>query len=262
MPYIEECIESILSQSFQGWNLFILDNRSSDNTATLCSKYLSDPRVHYLLNDTDIGMYGNLNKCLDLCETRYYAILSHDDLYSCYRAIEDSFAALESDPDICAVYSHVNWIDERSAIITTRKSSVTGKVDSDKVARQSVLRCRNLFGVPLLVRRSATNGKKYDAGLFHTADVEFSVAIGHGRSIVILDRPCFSIRFHSRNNTAHSYASILPQMREIARRHGMSLGWGDRMNMMIGSLRMCVGKYIFFMYLDHFRQSGPAGQAT
>lgn len=258
VPYIEECIGSILSQTFQNWRLFILDNQSSDNTYSLCSKYLSDPRVTYVLNDADIGMCGNFNKCLDLCDTKYYSILSHDDLYSCDRAVEDSFAILETDPDVCATYSHINWIDDRSIKIATRKSRDTGKISSDKIAQESILSCRNLFGVPLLVRRSAAVGKKYDGNLFHTADVELSVAIGRGLDIYIINRPCFSIRFHTGNATARDDSEILTQMLEIAEKHEISLGRVDRIRMVMSNLKMRFGKFVFFMYLDHIRSIGVA----
>lgn len=253
VPYIEECIGSILSQTFQHWRLFILDNRSSDNTYSLCSKYLSDERITYVLNDTDIGVYGNFNKCLDLCDTKYYAMLSHDDMYSCDRAVEDSFAILENDPNICATYSHINWIDDRSIKIITRKSSDVGKVPSDKIARKSILSCRCLFGVPLLVRRSATVGKKYDGDLYHTADVDLSIAIGRGLDIYIINRPCYSIRFHSRNNTARDHSKTLAQMLKIAEKNEISLGKYDQIKMMISNFKVRLGKIVFFMYLDQIR---------
>lgn len=253
VPYIDECIKSILSQTFQNWRLFILDNQSSDKTYSLCSKYLADERITYVLNDTNLGVYGNFNKCLDLCDTKYYAVLSHDDMYSCDRAVEDSFALLESDPDLCATYSHINWIDDKSTTITTRKSRDTGKVPSDKIARESILSCRNLFGVPLLVRRTAATGKKYDGDLYHTADVELSVAIGRGLDIYIINRPCYSIRFHSKNNTARDDSKILTQLLIIAEKHEINLGRGDRIKMGVNNFKMRLGKFFFFLYLDQIR---------
>lgn len=254
LPYIEECIASILAQTFQNWRLFILDNRSTDGTYESCSKYLVDERITYILNDTDIGMCGNFNKCLDLCDTKYYAILSHDDVYSCSRAVEDSFNILESDPDLCVVYSHVNWIDRGSNRIATRISRFTGKVSSDRIARESILSCRNLFGVPLLVRNTTSaRGKRYDSDLNLTADVDVAIAIGHEQNIYIIDRPCFSIRFHTGNATARDDSEILAQMLKIAEKNGVTLGYLDRSKMALNNLKMRLQKFVFFMYLDHVR---------
>jgi len=256
VPYIEECIGSILSQSFQNWRLVILDNQSVDDTYSLCSKYLSDGRINYILNDADIGALGNFNKCLELSDTKYYAILSHDDLYSCNRAVEDSFAILESNPDVCAVYSHIDWIDARSTKITTRRSLDTGKIPADKTARKSILSCRNLFGVPLLVRRAAAIGKKYDSAFYSTGDIEFSIAIGRGLSIYVINRPCYSIRFHSTNNTMRDFSRIRTELVKAAEKHGISLGVGHRTFMAISDFNMQLKKFLFYLYLDHIRGYG------
>lgn len=256
--YIEECINSVLSQSFQNWQLYIFDNQSSDETYSLCSKYLDDARIHYKLNKSDIGSLRNFNQCLDLCDTKYYAILSHDDLYSCNNAVEDSYAILEKDHNICAVYSYIDWIDEKSAKIMTRKFRDTGKVPSDKTAKKSIQGCRNQYGVPLLVRSSVTAGKKYDNAFYSTVDIEFSIAIGRGLHNYVINRSCYSIRFHSSNNTMRDSTKIRPELLIIAEKHGIEIGVATYIKMLISDWKMRIGKCLFFWYLDHFRSSAIA----
>lgn len=253
--YIEECIQSVLSQSFRDWRLLIVDNQSSDNTYALCSKYLYDERINYILNDTDIGGTQNFNKCLDLCNTKYYAILSHDDLYSCNKAVEESFALLENDSELCAVYSYINWIDDKSTNIATKKFNKIGKVFSDKVAKKSIQTCRNQFGVPLLVRSSVIAGKKYDDSVYSTADIDFSVAMGRGLYNYVINRPCYSIRFHSSNNTMRDFSKIRSELLRIAKKHEIELDASDKIKMVINNWRMHVAKCLFFFYLDHIRTS-------
>ncbi|MGR8979434.1 MAG: glycosyltransferase family A protein [Gammaproteobacteria bacterium] len=255
-PYIEDCIGSVISQSFKNWRLLILDNRSTDNTAALCGKHQSDERISYILNPTDIGPMRNFNQCLDLCETRYYAILSHDDRYSDDRAVEDSFSLLEKDPDLCAVYSHIHWIDGQNRRIATKRFSLTGKVLSDNVAKKSIQSCRNQFGVPLLIRSSAAAGKKYDHSVYSTSDIDFSIAIGRGLFNYVIDRPCYSIRFHSSNNTMRDFSKIRQELIRIAEKHGISLSAADTMQMSISDWKMRLGKRLFFLYMDHLRNAG------
>lgn len=260
VPYIEECINSVLSQSFQNWHLLIVDNQSTDNTRSLCNKYLSDERISYLLNETDIGGVQNFNKCLDLCNTRYYTILSHDDLYSCSRAVEESFSLLESDSELSAIYSHINWIDDKSKNIVTKKFNKIGKVFSDKIAKKSIQSCRNLFGVPLLVRSSVIAGKKYDNSVYSTADIDFSIAIGRGLYNYVINRPCYSIRFHSSNNTMRDSSKIRSELLRIAEKHEIKIGGADHVNMLINNWKMRLGKHLFFGYLDHIRNSASASE--
>lgn len=253
VPYIKECIDSIFSQSFQDWRLYILDNQSSDGTHSLCGQYLFDSRVSYILNDSDIGAIENFNQCLRLCETKYYAILSHDDLYYCTDAVEESFSLLENDPEICAVYSHLNWIDAISRKIISRKFRTVGKNYSDEIARKSIQSCRNLFGVPLLVRRTAITGKTYDARFYFTGDIDFSIATGSGSYIYTIDRECYSIRFHLKNNTMRNFSKIKIELEQIAEKHNFKFEYKDRILMMINDFRMRLEKSLFYCYLDYIR---------
>lgn len=260
VPYIEECIKSVLSQSFKDWRLLILDNCSTDNTYALCEKYLSDPRIEYRINETDIGMVRNFNQCLDLCDTKYYAILSHDDMYADGGAVEESFYLLENDSELCAVYSHLNWIDGNSRIISRKNFKMTGKVASDTIAKASIQSCRNLFGVPLLVRASSVKGNKYEGAFYFTADIDFSIAIGRELYNFIIDRPCYSIRFHASNNTMRNFAKTRTELTRIAEKHQIKLGVLDSIAMMINDWQTRVGKYLFYLYLDHFRYTMPLRQ--
>lgn len=253
VPYISECIDSIFSQSFQNWHLCIIDNQSLDDTYALCSQYLSDNRVSYIANDRDIGAIENFNKCLRLCETKYYAILSHDDLYHCTHAVEESFSLLENDPQICAVYSHLNWVDSMSRKIMSRKFRAVGKIWSDKIAIKSIQSCRNLFGVPLLVRRAVTTGKTYDSRYYFTTDIDFSISFGRGSYIYTIDRECYSIRFHLENNTMRAFSKIRTELEGVAEKNNFKLGYSDKILMIINDYKMRLEKSFFYFYLDHIR---------
>jgi len=253
LPYIDDCIGSILSQTFQNWRLVILDNQSTDATGATCARYLSDPRIRYVLNETDIGGLGNFNKALELVDTKYYAIVSHDDFFSSRQALEESFAILERDPDVCAVYSHIDWVDAKSRRVATRRFGHSGKVASDDVARRSIVSCRNLYGVPLLVRHSAAAGKRFDRAFYATVDIDFSIAIGRGASIYVIDRPCFSIRFHSANNTMRDSTKIRSELVKTAEKHGIRIGAVDALRMAANERFMRASKFFFYLYLDHVR---------
>jgi glycosyltransferase involved in cell wall biosynthesis len=259
-PYIDECIKSILAQSFEQWRLLILDNQSTDNTYDLCSKYLADRRIEYRTNETDIGIVRNFNQCLDLCDTKYYAILSHDDMYADERAVEESFYLLENDPELCAVYSHLNWIDGNSKTIARKKFKMPGKVLSDTIGKTSIRTCRNLFGVPLLVRASSVKENKYESTFYFTSDIDFSIAIGRGLYNYIIDRPCYSIRFHASNNTMRNFAKTRTELTRIAEKHQIKLGVLDSITMMVNDWQTYAGKRLFYLYLDHFRNFMPLRQ--
>ena len=50
-PFLDDAIESVLNQTFTDFELLIVDNCSTDNSAEIISKYLSDNRVKYYVNE-------------------------------------------------------------------------------------------------------------------------------------------------------------------------------------------------------------------
>ena len=62
--FIRETIDSLLSQTFEEFELIICDNASTDHTEEICRDYeRRDSRVRYHRNPRDIGPAGNHNEC-------------------------------------------------------------------------------------------------------------------------------------------------------------------------------------------------------
>lgn len=58
---IERAIKSILAQDFQGWEMIIVDDGSTDNTREIVEKYLSDTRIKYFFKENGgVGSARNL----------------------------------------------------------------------------------------------------------------------------------------------------------------------------------------------------------
>jgi glycosyltransferase involved in cell wall biosynthesis len=77
--YIEQCINSVLSQNLKDFELLILDNCSLDSTAVII-KNIKDERIRYIKNPNNIGSINNFNKCIELAVGKYFLLLPHDDM--------------------------------------------------------------------------------------------------------------------------------------------------------------------------------------
>jgi glycosyltransferase involved in cell wall biosynthesis len=78
MPYIPEAVESVLSQSLADWELVISDNGSTDATRDYLDT-LSDPRIRVFKQDSNLGIFGNLNFLLGKASSPIAKILCSDD---------------------------------------------------------------------------------------------------------------------------------------------------------------------------------------
>lgn len=117
--YIGKCIESVLAQTFNDWEMVIVDNRSSDNTQEIVRSF-SDNRIRFYVNETNIGAVRNWNRCASLARGEYVAILQSDDQYL-PRMLERSTAMLDAHPRVGLIHSSFHRIDSDGNFIDTKR---------------------------------------------------------------------------------------------------------------------------------------------
>lgn len=75
---ISRCIESVLQNSAEVDQIIIVDNKSTDKTFEIAKSY--EPLISCIQNDSNVGMSGNFNRCIELCQTDWLMILHADDI--------------------------------------------------------------------------------------------------------------------------------------------------------------------------------------
>ncbi len=79
--FLAPCLDSVLSQDYQDFEVIISDNHSTDNTQEIMKKYLTDNRVRYYRNETNLGIIQNWKKLLYEYASGDYGKLLCDDDY-------------------------------------------------------------------------------------------------------------------------------------------------------------------------------------
>lgn len=103
---LKEFLPTILSQTFQDFELVIGDNCSPDNTGDVARSF-TDPRVRYVRHEANLGPFGNMNRLLELARGEYVCIAHDDDVYL-PGFLERESAMLDANPTAgmvhCAIY--------------------------------------------------------------------------------------------------------------------------------------------------------------
>ncbi|MBK8750873.1 MAG: glycosyltransferase [Candidatus Competibacteraceae bacterium] len=103
--YLEECLASVLNQTFNDYAVLIIDNASEDNTQQIANKWVKeDSRFTYVRNETNIGLLGSSRKSYALTQARLVLFLSADDLIEPL-FLEKTVAALDRHPECSFAYS-------------------------------------------------------------------------------------------------------------------------------------------------------------
>ncbi len=109
--YVSKAIESILEQTYQDFELVIVNDASTDNSRQIVEKY-KDKRIRVIDNTRNIGIAGTRNKGIELSKAEYIALLDDDDIAMPYR-LEHEVKFLDEHKDIMVVGGHHREIDEK-----------------------------------------------------------------------------------------------------------------------------------------------------
>ncbi len=77
---IDHAIQSVLKQTYEDWELIVIDDCSSDNTSDIISA-IGDPRIHLLRNDTNTGVSKAREKGMHAAKGEWIAVLDSDDAW-------------------------------------------------------------------------------------------------------------------------------------------------------------------------------------
>ncbi|NDJ25199.1 glycosyltransferase [Nostoc sp. B(2019)] len=166
--FIKETIDSLLSQTFEDFELIISDNASTDNTEEICRAYVDqDKRISYYRNEKNMGCALNFNRVFELSSGEYFKWAAYDDLYA-PDFIMKCVEVLDHDSNFILCHSYAYFIDEYGKFI--RNYDVHLKTDSPKRHERfhELLHkhlCYQIFGV---IRASALKMIPPMGGYGHT----------------------------------------------------------------------------------------------
>jgi glycosyltransferase involved in cell wall biosynthesis len=120
--YLNKRLESILNQTYQEFDIILMDDCSTDNSREVLNKYINHPKVtKVLFNSANSGStFLQWQKGIDAAQGKYIWIAESDD-YADETFLEILVARLEQYPQIGLAYCQSFRVDEHDAIICSCK---------------------------------------------------------------------------------------------------------------------------------------------
>jgi glycosyltransferase involved in cell wall biosynthesis len=112
--FIEETINSILSQTYRPLELIVIDGGSTDNTVDILRKY--DDQITWI-SEPDEGQADAVNKGFKLARGEIIGWLNSDDVYFTKTAVESMAQAFQTYPEADIIYGEVAIISRTSILI-------------------------------------------------------------------------------------------------------------------------------------------------
>ncbi len=151
--FIGEAIQSVLDQTYENFEIVIIDDCSTDGTADAVRKF-DDSRIRFWVNEQNLGATENWNRVVHAARGEYLKVLCDDDVL--HRNCLARQVAILDDPTyvgVSLVACQRTLVDDRDAVLKKRRglAGISGRVDGRVAIRKCIRSGTNIFGEPVAV---------------------------------------------------------------------------------------------------------------
>jgi glycosyltransferase involved in cell wall biosynthesis len=207
LPYINECVESVLAQDFQDWEMIIGDNASDDGTSEYL-RTLNDPRIKVFRHEKNLGVYRNIRFLYNTARGPIYTALCADDYFyeGGLRKIVDAWTKVG--PEIGLIAFNWKQRQQKRNQLTMYSYSVLPSVLDKTNATLAFFLFGNIPGnfsevsarVPLVVSEDFMYQIKY------SGDFEYWLRLSKKTGLFLSDDQVVYIRRHARVMASYAVA--------------------------------------------------------
>jgi glycosyltransferase involved in cell wall biosynthesis len=184
--FIDQAVQSVVNQTFEDWELIIVDDASTDNSVEKIKTYLSDVRIRLIQHPQNRRYTAALKTGIANVKSDYFGILDSDDCLL-LNAVETMYQQHINNPDCGLIYSQFVACDENLA--PTRlgfcKAIPAGKTNLD-------VNCVSHFKTFKLQDYLKTSG--YDESVLYAEDKDISYKLEEVTRLKFVNQPLYLYR--------------------------------------------------------------------
>lgn len=202
--FIAEAIESIIAQTYQNWELIIVNDCSTDNTSQIIEEYAQkDNRIHIIHNKQNCKLPKSLNIGFAQAKGEYLTWTSDDNYYK-KNALETLINFLEQNQDIDLVSMDMDMISEQGDFISIHSQNFC----YERNAPSLLLQCN--IGAAFMYRKSIANQVgEYNTELFCAEDYDYWCKIALAGTIAYTNDNIYVYRNNSQSLTATKKEQVI-----------------------------------------------------
>jgi len=192
-------LQSVRDQSLPDLEIIVSDNASTDDTGDYV-RSLNDPRIRYDRLDENIGLFGNLSRCLQLGSGRYRVMLPDDDLMLPGN-LEAKVRYLDENPSAGMVHSAFRYLDQNAKPVGPTQHwsrlSQTTLEPGESFVRRSLALGGIVCVSSVMLRSELVANEKFDADDGPYADIALWLRVGARSDVGFLLEPLSGYLVHA-----------------------------------------------------------------
>lgn len=246
--FLSEALRSIETQDLDGVEVLVSDNASTDGTASILDEWQDRLPLRVVRRPQTLPMRDHFNSLLDDVNSEAYMLLCHDDYLADPDAINLAQAALRDNPEVAAIYCDLVYVDENRRELAQRHFKRVGHFDAQATGRRCLRTARNLFGIPLAIRRSALGNIRYGDDFLYAMDIDLSWSLADKGAAYHIDKPLIANRYSAGNMTWTLLGTTLGEYLRLARKHAGAPGPLDHARLALMCQFVTAQKFAFRYY--------------
>jgi glycosyltransferase involved in cell wall biosynthesis len=208
---LREALASVLRQSVEDLEIFVSDNASTDDTAEVVASF-RDRRVQYTRLAHNIGLHGNLSRCLRLGRAPFMVILQDDDLMLPGN-LERKLAVLERYPNVGIAHASFQLIGPNGGIVKDVMNWSQARDDMIEpgqlfIRRSMTYECRINMSAAVM-RRSAVTDERFDEADGLAPDFGLWLRIALGADVALIAEPLTALRIHEGRESVRAGINVV-----------------------------------------------------
>lgn len=232
-----DAIRSVFCQTFQDWELILVDDGSSDNSLNIARR-IKDPRVNLISDGVNKGLIARLNQMVNMARGEYFARMDADDLMHPER-LQKQVEFLDAHPDVDFVATAAYIIDDRNQV-TGKRGDIISNISAKDVLRRSP------FVHPTITGRTAWfRNNPYDPLFVRAEDRELWCRTFGRAQAAILSEPLFFYRELGSFNISKYIASKKTDMKIITKYGPSIVGYSGTFSLLCKEWMKCIIYKIF-----------------
>ena len=160
-PYLHKCINSVLNQTFQNFELILVDDGSTDNSGIICDEYAHKDERIKVIHQKNAGQSAARNNGFEISKGEYICFLDSDDWFS-DNALEIFYNLVKNNNVDMGMIKIVSTSDENIAFYGTNKTIIMPLND----CLNNILKDPSLYSSPCnkIFKRDLINKLKFPEG--------------------------------------------------------------------------------------------------
>lgn len=196
--YISNALDSLLAQSFDDWELVIVNDGSTDSSAKKIEPYFELANIRYIYQDNR-GVAAALNRGIEFSSGDFIALLDQDDIYLPDK-LSLQISLMREHPDIALAHGDIKLIDGEGREIIPLVPWIT---DASGYCFATLFVSNRIAAPTVMLRKThlSVTGV-FDESLNYGLDYDLWLRISHRFPIGYINRTLALYRRHDANMSA------------------------------------------------------------